>query len=199
MNRSKFIFTALTLSILFALTHISVFAQAEPKPIQPSYDVTLQVAIGTNDGAGSLPGELAGISRQLKNNFAFTNYRLADTFLGRVGNTGNLQYKSIFNIFQGRTDNQAQTFLDWSLMDLKAGKDAAGRELLQAENFRFGGRIPVTVSEEGKGPAVVNYESIGLNLQRLSMPMNTPTLVGSITMTKELGTMFVIVTVRSAS
>lgn len=198
MNRSKFIFTAFILSTLLLLAQTSAFAQADPKPIQPSYDVTLQVAIGTNEGTGSLPGELAGISRQLKSNFAFTNYRLADTFLGRVGNTGNLQYKSIFNILQGRADSQAQTFLDWSLTDLKAGKDTAGRELMQAETFRFGGRIPVTMTQDGK-PLVVNYESIGLNLNRLSLPLNTPTLVGSITMTKELGTMFVIVTVRSAS
>jgi hypothetical protein len=201
MNRSKLFFpAAIALLVLFSLT--TAFAQDTPKPvppIEPSYDVMVHIVIGSNDTAGAaLPSDLAGISRELKSNFSFSNYRLADTFLGRLANRGDLEYKSVFNLQTG-IETESQSFMDWSLHGFKSGKDANDRAMFQADLFRFGGRVPVRLMGDAKtGPAVV-YESIGLNLQRLTLPPNTPTLIGTITMTKALGTMFVVITVKSAT
>src|SRR5688572_32772378 len=118
MNQSKryLSFLAAPLVVLIALSS----AAAQPDSAQflePSYEVSLHVVIGSNE-AGSradLPASLSGISRQLKNNFSFSNYRLANTFLGRISNTGNIEYKSISNILGQESDPESQTFLEWSM------------------------------------------------------------------------------------
>jgi len=203
MNRSKLFFAAFSSLLLVLSVTSAAWAQAVPTPpVEPSHDVTLQVIIGTNDGAGQpLPAELNNISRNLKGNFSFTNYRVAETFLGRIGNRGDLEYKSIFNLTDQKADTEPQTFFEWSIRGLKTVKDTSDKTVLQAETLRFGGRVPVKFTQDasGKLSPMINYEAIGLNLQRLTFPVGTPTLVGSITMTKSLGTMFLVITVRSAS
>jgi hypothetical protein len=200
MNRSKFIFPITAFALLFLSGLMAAFAQAIPQPVEPSHDVMLQVIIGSNDGTGQpLPAELAAISRHLKNNFSFSNYRVAETFLGRVGNRGDLEYKSVFNLMDQRSDAELQTFLEWSLRGLKTAKDVNDKTVMQAEMLRFGGRVPLKLSDaKGNEAAVTQYESIGLKLDRLTLPVGASTLVGSITMTKALGTMFIVVTVRPA-
>lgn len=205
MYRSKLVLNTSIFLLIFLFGLTASFAQTEvkpPQPVEPSYDVTLQVVIGSNDGAGQpLPAELATISRHLRENFQFTNYRVADTFLGRVANRGDLEYKSVFNILDQKAEAESQSFLDWSLRGLKSGKDAADKPSFQADTFRFGGRIPLRFAMDtiGKQAPIISYEQIGLNLQRFTLPVNTPTLVGTITMTKALGTMFVVITVKSAN
>jgi hypothetical protein len=202
MNRSRSFFPILSALLALFFAAAAVHAQAVPPPVEPSHDVTLQVIIGTNDGAGQpLPAELSSISRSLKSNFSFTNYRVAETFLGRIGNRGDLEYKSIFSLTDQKADTEPQTFFEWSLRGLRNVKDVNDKTVLQAETLRFGGRVPIKVSMDasGKLAPMINYEAIGLNLQRLTFPVGTPTLVGSITMTKSLGTMFLVITVRSAS
>lgn len=203
MNRSKFIFQSTTLLFLFLLGLTASFAQGPAeKPIEPSYDVVLHVIIGSNDGSGAaLPAELSTVSRELKSRFSFSNYRLADTFLGRLANRGDLEYKSVFNLMEPKADSEQQSFLEWSLRGLKGGKDASDKALFQADGFRFGGRIPIKYTPDASkgGSPVMAWEAIGLNLQRLTLSPNTPTLIGTITMTKALGTMFVVITVKSAA
>ena len=200
MNRSKLVLNTPIFLLLFLFGASLTFAQAVPVPVEPSHDVTLQVIIGTNDGAGQpLPADLSGISRHLKSNFSFTNYRVAETFLGRVGNRGDLEYKSVFNLMDQKTDAELQTFLEWSLRGLRTAKDVNDKTVLQAEMLRFGGRVPLKLSEvKGNEAAVTHYESIGLKLDRLTLPVGAPTLVGSITMTKALGAMFIVVTIKPA-
>jgi hypothetical protein len=201
MNRSKLFFPVFGF-LLLVLSFVSAAqAQAVPQPVESSHDVTLQVIIGSNDGASQpLPAELNTISRHLKGNFFFTNYRVAETFLGRIGNRGDLEYKSVFNLMDQKADTELQTFFEWSLRGLKNVKDVNDKPVLQADTLRFGGRVPIKFSLDstGKSAPMINYEPIGLNLQRLTLPVGTPTLVGSITMTKALGTMFIVITVKPA-
>lgn len=199
MNRSNFIFPIASLIFAFLLASAPVFGQAVPTPVEPSHDVTLQIIIGSNEGAGQpLPADLNGISRQLKGSFAFTNYRLAETFLGRVGDRGDLEYKSVFNFLDAKSDSELQSFLEWSIRGLRTIKDTNDKTVMQAEILRFGGRVPVKFPGDpaGRVAPTINYEGIGLNLTRLTLPIGAPTLVGSITMTKALGTMFVVITVK---
>ena len=49
-----------------------------------------------------------------------------------------------------------------------------------------------------KTAAVTNYESIGLNLRRISLVENTPTMIGTLNLPGTNGTIFLIMTVRSA-
>lgn len=197
MNQSKrFCFSLL--SVLFLWVAFASNAAAQQQ-LEPSYEVALQVIIGSNDaGARSdLPANLSTVSRQIRNSFSFSSYRLANTFLGRVSNNGNIEYKSVSNVFgEEPAADGPQSFLEWSLVNFQVHQTG-----LQARSFRFGARIPVRTmgSREGGGTVpIVNYEAIGLTVNTIGVPVNKPTLIGTINLPRSSGTMFLLVTIKPA-
>jgi hypothetical protein len=52
--------------------------------------------------------------------------------------------------------------------------------------------------ENGKASDVVNYESVGLVVNRLAIPENRPTMIGTISLPKTSGTVFLVLTVKPA-
>lgn len=194
MNHLRPVFSLFLLIFVFA---VSAFSQAyDPsQKIEPSYEVALQVVIGSNEAGqrGGLPANLSGISKQLRDNFTFTNYRLANTFLGRIANTSNIEYKSVSNVLGQETD-ASQTFLEWSLANFRSMQNG-----YQARSFRFGARVPVQVGsrdEAGRVSPVINYESVGLTVGMIGLQPNTPTLIGTISLPKTSGTIFLVATIK---
>lgn len=202
MNRSsRVLISTLFVFFLFA----AAVGISHGQQIEPSYEVSLQIIIGSNDaatGRADLPQNFSNISRQLKSSFAFSNYRLAGTFLGRIYTAGSFQYKSMTNIFGQESDPRSQTFLDWSVGNFRSGPNAKGQQGFQAQSFRFGARVPVVTGsvtdERGKISSVVNYEPIGLTLERVGLPDNIPTLIGTLNLPGAGGTIFLVMTVKSA-
>ncbi|MEP7148218.1 MAG: hypothetical protein ABI857_04985 [Acidobacteriota bacterium] len=200
MDLSKQII-ALVLSplVLLAFGSFAVAQSDTVHQLEPSYEVTLHVVIGSNEAPtkNDLPASLAGISKHVKGNFSFSNYRLANTFVGRVSNTGTIEYKSVSNILGQETDGESQTFLDWSLGNFRVLQNG-----FQARSFRFGARVPIRTGTlkdpSGVATPVVNYESIGLTISMIGLPENTPTLIGTISLPKTTGTIFLIATVKAA-
>ena len=192
----------IVISVMLILS-ASILAQA-PTQVEPSYNISLQLVIGSNDAQtrGDLPAELNNVSRQLKSSFAFTNYRLASTFLGRISNTGNFEYKSTSNIFGQESSSATQSFIEWSALDFRTMPNAAGQTAFQTRSFRFGARVPVLMTERkdeaGKVLPIYNYEQIGLNLSKVGLAQNTPTLIGTLNLPGTSGTIFLVMTVRSA-
>jgi hypothetical protein len=201
MNRPKLLFTlTLFFSFIFA---ISAAAQSETATLpDTSYDVQLQLLVGSNEAAGKpeLPPALSGIARQLKQSFGFTDYRVSNTFMGRIANGGNFEYKSISGI-TGREEPETQSFLEWSMGRLLSVGASGGRKAIQAQSFRFGAKVPVKVGSTKDGDAmrsVYSYEPIGLNLGRVGLAESTPTLIGTLSLPRTDGTIFLIMTVRPA-
>jgi hypothetical protein len=205
MNQPKFFLSAIFgLSLIFALS-LAAHGQTDTRPqVEPSYEVSLQLLIGSNDATQrtDVPANLAAISKQLRSTFTFSNYRLATTFLGRISNNGNFEYKSVTNIFGQESTASSQTFLDWSVANFRTGPTAKGAPGFQAQAFHFGARVPVLVGgakdENGKMSPVVNYESIGLGLGKMGFAENVPTLIGTLNLPGADGTIFLVMTVRSA-
>ena len=199
MNQSKHTFPLLALPFLILISLSAAVAQSDPaQQLEQSYEVALHVVIGSNEGGrADLPANLSVISKHLKGNFSFSNYRLANTFLGRISNTGNIEYKSVSNILGQETDAESQTFLEWSIGNFRALPSG-----FQARAFRFGARVPVRTGTfkdpEGKITPVVNYESVGLTMSMIGLPVNTPTLIGTISLPKTTGTIFLVATIKSA-
>ena len=199
MFQSRSVFTAFTVFVFSLILSNSISAQTDVKPqFDPNYAVTLQVVIGSNDNSskGEVPKELANISRGLRSQFPFTNYRLASTFLGRITNGGTFEYKSVSNTLGQAADAEAQTFLEWTLGGFHNGANG-----FQAQTFRFGARVPVRTGvfkDEGKTNAVISYEPIGLNISHVGISENVPTLLGTLTLPKTDGTMFLVITVSAA-
>lgn len=194
MNQSPLEYRTAIFVAVFFLFALTANAQQNPA-FGPSYDVVLQVVVGSNDIQRSdLPKELEPISRQIRSRFDFTGYRLANTFLGRVGENGNLEYKSVAN-FLNKDAGGSPTFLDWSLGRFSGG-ESASKDVFHAEAFRFGARIPVRL---GGGPETAAvYESIGLSFNRIGVSAGRPTLLGTLSMPQTAGTIFLIVTVHRA-
>jgi hypothetical protein len=200
MYLSKNAYSFFVLTLFFLASISSSHAQSNTvEQLEPSYEVALHVVIGSNEPVAgvNLPAGLAGISKHLKGNFAFSNYRLANTFLGRISNTGNIEYKSVSNILGQETDAESQTFLDWSMANFRVVPNG-----FQARSFRFGARVPVKVGSvkdsTGVVNPVINYESIGLSMNVIGLPANTPTLIGTISLPKTTGTIFLVATIRTA-
>ena len=205
MNQPKlFLSFAFVLSLTFAGA-LAAFGQTESRQqVEPSYQVSLQLLIGSSENSGrtELPANLATISKDLRSTFEFSNYRLAGTFLGRISNTGNFEYKSLTNIFGKETNLTSQTFLEWSLNNFKNGVMVKGQQGFQVQGLRFGARVPVTTGtvkdQNGKENSQIAYENIGLALNRVGLPENTPTLIGTLNLPGADGTIFLVMTVRSA-
>jgi hypothetical protein len=197
MNLTKYARCLLVFPLLFLFSAFSASAQSDQ--LEPSFEVALQVVIGSNEAASraELPANLSTISKQLKGNFAFSNYRLANTFLGRVSNTGTVEYKSVSNILGQETDAESPTFFEWSMGNFRAVQSG-----FQARGFRFGARVPVRTGSikdaGGVANPVINYESVGVSMTLIGLPANTPTLVGTISLPKTAGTIFLVATIKTA-
>jgi len=184
-------------AILIAVFFMFPGAAQQPAPYGPSYDVILQIIVGSDDGQTSeLPKELDAVSRQLKSRFAFSSYRLANTFLGRVGENGNLEYKSIASMPGKDMGVDAPVFLDWSLVNFSGAAETNLKNVFHAQTFRFGARVPVKTGAERE--AVINYESIGLSFHKVGFSANTPTLLGTLSLPQTAGTMFLVVTIKQS-
>jgi hypothetical protein len=161
--------------------------------------VTLSVVSGSNDAGqrGELPSSLAPIAKQLRANFGITNLRLADTYVGRIGNGGNIQYKSLANI-DSPTQAETPSFLDWTIAGLRS---SAGPNMFFIQSFRFGARVPVRIgAAEPGGRATVQYQDIGLNVDRMTIGQNSPVLIGTIGMPKaDGGRVFLVLNVSPAA
>lgn len=200
MNQLKWIFAAALLFTCFF--SISTSAQTDPAPIESNYEAILQVVLGSSEATqkGDLPPSLNDVSRQLKTNFSFPNYKLVNTYIGRLANTGNLEYKSLSNIYGLEQESDSPSFLDWRLVGLRSVSGAGGRKAFNVQHFRFGARVPIRFTNpadaSGKAPTIVNYESLGLTLDKTSVPENSPTLIGTLSLPKTTGTVFLVLTVK---
>lgn len=193
-------------SVLCFLCLTSSFAQTDARTAQaaePSYEVVLQIVTGSNDAAqkNNLPANLAAVTKNLKTNFTFSNYGLSDTYIGRVANTGSIDYKTVSGSFGQSQNSQTPVFLDWTFQSLRNSPNGKGQNSIQIQQFRFGARVPVVTAtlrdESGKSNPVVNYEAIGLNLRTLSLAENSPTLIGTLPTQKTGETIFLVLTVKT--
>jgi hypothetical protein len=201
MTKPNFTFKIAVLFVLCFAGLTASFAQPDAKAqAEPSYEVILQVLVGSNEAGqkANTPANLAAVTKKINNNFAFSNYRLSNTYIGRVANTGSIEYKSVSNGF-GQTEAQdTPVFLEWSIISLKNMPNARGQNTVQIQPFRFGARVPVKTANlvNDKINSIVNYESIGLSLQKISLPENDPTLIGTLPTTKNGETIFLVLTVK---
>lgn len=199
MNLSKRASSALVLSLsLFVFISTTAAQSDNEQRLEPSYEITLHVVIGSNDTVSQpeLPAGLSNVRKHLRNNFSFSSYRLANTFLGRISNSGNIEYKSVSNILGEETDAEPQTFLEWSLGPFRTMQNG-----FQAARFRFGARVPVrtvALNQTGGAASVTNYEAVGLTTSMIGLPANIPTLIGTISLPKTSGTIFLVATVKTA-
>jgi hypothetical protein len=202
MNKPKLIFSTATFLFVCLLSFTTSFAQTPTKQqSESSYEVVLQVLIASNSAADKsavVSQTLSNVVKKLKANYTFSNYRVASTYLQRVANTGDMQFKGISN--EPNQNVYAPIFSEWMLGRLTNMPDSNGQNSISIQNFRFGQRVPVKTAtfrdDNGKSNDVTNYESVGLTMQKLSLPINTPTTIGNLSTSKSDEMMFLVLTVK---
>jgi hypothetical protein len=183
--RKHFQIVTILLSLLVFAGGIS--AQNEQRfPPESSFEVTLSVVAGSNDSAqkGELPASLSPIAKQLRSTFGFANLRLADTYVGRIGNNGTIQYKSLANI-DGSGQTSTPSFLDWQIGGLRNAAGSSADSVF-INSFKFGARVPVMIGQSATGTPI-QYEGIGLTVDRMTAGINSPVLIGTVALPKADG------------
>jgi len=196
--REKLIVSTL-FSLLFLLTTLTVAAQTNDRPPETSFEVTLSVLSGSNDGGsrGDLPTALGPVAKQVRSTFGLTNLRLADTYVGRIGNNGAISYKSLANI-DGSAQSATPSFLDWQITGLRNALGGQPNSVFIMA-FRFGARVPVVIGAGGNS-SPIQYEGIGLTMDRMTASMNSPVLIGTVAMPKaDGGRVFLVLNVSPAA
>jgi hypothetical protein len=203
MNKPKITFLIFTLLLVGLFGSTFSFAQTDTKPpgqAEASYEVVLQILIASNAStpdSKAIPQTLANVVRKLKANYSFSDYRLASTYLERV--TNSVEHKSMFSEFGQNQSTTSPIFSEWILSGLKSLPNAKGQSIVQFQQFRFGARVPVvtaTREDNGRMFPVINYEGIGLTLNRLGLMENEPTIIGSLSSSKANELMFLVLTVK---
>jgi hypothetical protein len=199
MNKPNFIFIAAAFSLVCLFSAANSFGQSQQP--QTSYEVVLHVLTASNaasDKSIAVPQSLSNVVKKLKNNYSFANYRVSSTYLQRIANTGNMEFKGISN--EPNQDVYAPIFSEWTLGQLISLPDATQQNSILIQNFRFGQRVPVKTAnykdESGKSNAVLNYEAVGLSLQKLILPVNVPTIIGNLSTSKADELTFLILTIK---
>ncbi len=199
MSLQNRLLTLSTFALLFLLGAAPVSAQADPKPGEANYEAVLHVLISGGQGE-SVPSSLGGVAREIRSEFGSGNLRLIHTYFGRLSNMGTLDYKGVSNAYAPESLPGSPSFLDWRLSSVRNAQGAAGEPGYHLQGFRFGARVPVRVgtSQDDKAPTPINYETIGLTVDRLSVRENVPTLIGTLTQPRTDGTLFLVLTLRNA-
>jgi hypothetical protein len=200
MNQPRFLLKLVFLIVAIAVPVSFALGQSDDQQRpEANYEITLNILVGSNEAGArtDLPSNLTNISKQLRSAFPYSSYRLANTLMGRVGNNGSFEYKSVANLLGTETDADAMSFMEWSVGSFRAVQNG-----FQAQSFRFGARVPVKTGsvkdDSGRVSQMFNYESIGLNYSRVGVPVNVPTLLGTLTLPRTNGTLFLVMTVTSA-
>jgi hypothetical protein len=194
MTKLKMIVIALGFIFVF-----STFAAAQtPEANQPakSYDVLLQVLVSSG-GAADLPAALSNTGRKLKTVFPAANFSLTNTFMGKAALGGSFSHKGITELpLPGGASLEAPVFSEFSLDRITTVEDK-----IQISSFRYGMRVPIKTAsfknEAGKETPVLNYEQIGLTVNRLTLTENAPTVIGTLTTSKPNEIIVLVLTIKS--
>jgi hypothetical protein len=195
-------FTNLIMSAcMVALATIGAIGQQA----ESSFDLTLQLVVGSNEAGAKteMPSSLDQVAQDLKSRFGFSGYRLANTIHTRIVDAGGAEYKSLANIFGETADPMQPSFMEMSVVDLRNLSQVKGAGMFQGRVFRFGAKVPVATGgsfkdETGKARPITAYEHIGLTLTKFNVPESQPTLVGTLNLPGTNGTIFLVMTIKSA-
>lgn len=195
----------LSVSLFLLIFFSSAFAQNQPGELTNDvFDAKLQVILASDRAAStkSLPSNLSAITEALTRDFALSNFQLIDTQIGRLGDRGTLETKAAVEIDDPVATAGQPAYTEWSIADSRSGGSPEGSAVTIGSfryTIRLSTRKALADNEPGRPGTVVSYESFGQSLNRLSVPDAVPTVVGSISLPKGTGKLFLILTVSKSA
>ena len=192
------------LSLCALLCAGSITAQSQesnnqkPETNKESYEIVLQLLKSTAPGETgnvALTSNLQPIAKKLRADFGAIDYNLMMTLLNRVSEQGSLEVKAVNPFNNQQTDQKSIGFYDLTLHRIHSPQ----ANEIQFGLLRFGIRVPVTsfVANNGNSTPVTNYENLGITAQPLSINLNEPTVVGTLTTSRPNELLVLVMTVKS--
>jgi len=131
-------------------------------PVSLEFQLHLIAASMASPEKASLPKSLEPVVEQLRSTLKFTSYRYISSALNRVSDRGNVESSgvtgSLFPTPLGVANSADNpSFYQYSLSKVSLTQDAAGKESIQIERFKFGVSVPVKL-ELGQ----TQYRDIGI-------------------------------------
>jgi Bacterial type II/III secretion system short domain len=134
----------------------------DKSPVSLEFQLHLIAASMTPSEKATLPKILEPVVEQLKSTLKFTNYRYVSSALNRVSDRGKVESSgvtgSLFPTPLGVTNSaENPSFYQCNLSRVALTQDAAGKESIQIEMFKFGVSVPIKI-----GVNQTQYRDIGI-------------------------------------
>jgi hypothetical protein len=171
----------------------------DKSPVSLEFQLHLISASMAPSEKNTLPKNLEPVLEQLKSTLKFTNYRYVSSALNRVSDRGRIESSgvtgSLFPTPAGVTNNpENPSFYNYSLTRVALTQDAAGKESIQIESFKFGVSVPIRV---GGNPGSVQYRDIGI-ITPLSLREGEMAVVGTANISGSDEAIIVVISVKKA-
>jgi hypothetical protein len=181
------------------LSHTVSAQTTDTKQNDTSYEVWLHILVASNETGkkDEVPSALSNTVKKLKNNFSYSSYRLATTLMQRAKERSNFSYRAFMNGLNPENETvEFPTTFKWDFTGFAPNGDG-----IQLDNLRFSWGIPFSTKvvsvNESQGRASTRYESLDLNLGKVNLNENTPSVVGTITTPRPDEMLFVVLTIKA--
>ncbi len=171
----------------------------DKSPVSLEFQLHLIAASMTSAEKNTLPKNLEPVVEQIKSTLKFTNYRYVSSALNRVSDRGKIDSSgvtgSLFPTPAGVTNTpESPSFYQYGLSRVSLTQDAAGKESIQIESFRFNVSVPVKI---GSDPRSIQYRDIGV-ITPLSLREGEMAVVGTANIGGSDEAIIVVISVKKA-
>jgi Bacterial type II/III secretion system short domain len=133
----------------------------DKSPVSLEFQLHLIGASMEPSEKAALPKNLEAVVEQLKSTLKFTNYRYVSSALNRVSDRGKIESSgvtgSLFPTPAGVLSSpEAPAFYQYSLSRVSLTQDAAGKESVQIDSFKFSVSVPIKYGQSAQ------YKDIGI-------------------------------------
>lgn len=168
----------------------------DKSPVSLEFQLHLIAASMTPSEKPTLPKNLEAVVDQLKSTLKFTNYRYVSSALNRVSDRGKIESSGVTgSLFPAPTgvlnSPETPTFYQYNLSRVSLTQDAAGKESIQIELFKFGVSVPIKF-----GPQT-SYRDVGI-VTPLSLREGEMAVVGTANISGSDEAIIVVISVKKA-
>ena len=168
----------------------------DKSPVNLEFQLHLIAASMSTSEKAPLPKNLEPVVEQLKSTLKFTNYRYVTSALNRVSDRGKIESSgvtgSLFPNLSGITNTpDTPAFYQYNLSRVSLTQDAAGKESIQIELFKFGVSVPIKF-----GPQT-SYRDVGI-VTPLSLREGEMAVVGTANISGSDEAIIVVISVKKA-
>ena len=179
-----------------ALKRLDVPEKPNP-PVSLEFQLHLIAASMTTSEKSPLPKNLEPVIEQLKSTLKFSNYHYISSALNRVSAGGKVESSgvtgSLFPAPPGLPNSpENPSFYQYSLSRVLPTQDAAGKEIILIDQFKFGVSVPIRI-----GQNQWQYRDVGLTTP-LTLREGEMAVVGTANISGSDEAIIVVISVKKA-